>query len=203
MVLLGITITVGWLSAALCLSVAFARELGGRGLDLSTPISGILKLLNATIAFGIGQCLPLLYTALGFVSGTGPRWLALLHGLLVLAAFLLAGRIWPKIRWGMRSDEHLTRLVGEVVPVVVTAQRRAGDQGGELVERMKAALRDGRGRDALRRALQVHALVEDAGLPEHQAWTEVSRQLLHWQKMFLPVRESRARRPRRLSRHSA
>lgn len=143
--------------------------------------------------FVTGATLPGLYVLAGIVSGTPPKWLPFVTGALLLAGCLLIGRLVTRIRWGMWSDELLTDFIGEAMPVIVTAQRRAGEQGAELVEKMRVALREGQGRDALRHAVEVRALVETAALPEHAAWTKVSEQILYWEHGHLPARGSRTR----------
>ena len=62
---------------------------------------------------------------------------------------------------------------------------------------MRVALRESRGRDALRHAVEVRALAEAVALPEHAAWTKVSEQILYWERSYLPARSSRTRGLRR------
>ncbi|MER6300554.1 hypothetical protein ABT247_13420 [Kitasatospora sp. NPDC001539] len=61
------------------------------------------------------------------------------------------------------------------------------------MEKVQAAPRDGRDREALRSAIQVRASVESAGLPESQGWTKVSGQFLHRKAWLMPLCESWSR----------
>ncbi|MFJ9521872.1 hypothetical protein ACIRPK_26910 [Kitasatospora sp. NPDC101801] len=194
MVLLSIGLTAGLLVVGTCGAVAVARARGGNSRSWGPRSASLMeKIMAGIFVFVTGAMLPGLYVLAGVVSGPPPRWLPFVTAALLLAGCLLIGRLVTRIRWALWSDELLTQFIGEAMPVVVTAQRRAGDHGAKRVEKMRVALREGRGRDALRDAVEVRALVESAGLPEHAAWTEVSGQILYWQESHLPARSSRAR----------
>ncbi|MFI6112873.1 hypothetical protein [Kitasatospora sp. NPDC051164] len=186
MVLLSFAVTVGGLSAITCAAVAIARAAGGKGLGIMRSAGVVEKVVWGVLGLSLGATLPALYEYYGLLQNRSP-WMGLSHGVLVVAGFLMIGHLMTRIRWGMWSDELLTELLDKVMPVVVTAQRRAGDEGAGLVERARAALRDGRGREALRCAAEVRTLVEQAGLPEHAAWAKVSEQILYWQQSHLPA----------------
>ncbi|MFJ1757263.1 hypothetical protein [Kitasatospora sp. NPDC088134] len=194
MFLTGFAATGAVLIALACAAVAFARLTGGRNPPDPTWTPQRVILLATGTAVGIGA--PALYRALDVDTATPTWWLKTAHGVLVLGGFLVIIRLVERIRLDMWSDRTLTALLDKALPVLVTAQRRAiGDQGpgADLVSRTRLALKDGRGREALRFAAQVRELIESAGLPEHAAWSEVSRQIAHWEADLLPRNGSKAR----------
>ncbi|WP_030274364.1 hypothetical protein [Streptomyces sp. NRRL B-24484] len=184
MILLSLALTLGWLGVVACVAVAVARARGGKARGTSTA-GATEKVILFGLVFAVGAMMPACYAALGVVSGKPSIWLGLVHGVLVLTGVMLISRLMTRIRWALWSDELLTEFLTDVMPVVETAQRRAGDQGSGLIGKARAALKDGRGRDALRHAIEVRTLVENAGLPEHAAWTKVSHQILYWQEGHL------------------
>ncbi|MFD3662708.1 hypothetical protein ACFWVF_19225 [Streptomyces sp. NPDC058659] len=188
MVLLSFAVTLGGLVAVTCAAVAVARAAGGEGLPFMRSAGPIEKIIFGVTGFVLGSALPLLYQHYGLIQDRSP-WEGLGHGAVVVAGFLMIGHLMTSIRWGMWSDALLSEFLSEVMPVVATAQRRAGDEGADLVEKARAALRDGRGRDALRCVAAVRTLVEQADLPEHAAWAKVSEQILYWHQSHLSARE--------------
>ncbi len=194
-VLLSFVVTFGWLFVVVCVAVATARVVGGEGLWYSRTATAVEKIIWGFFGFTAGVMVPALYLNLGLLTAAPPMWLSLSHGAIVLAGALLIIRLMTHIRHNMWSDELLTEFMGEVLPVVVTAQRRAAGDRGEgavLVDEIRAALKAGRGRDAVRYAVRVRALVEEARLPEHAAWTKVSEQIVYWAHSHLPPRHYKA-----------
>ncbi|MFD9688431.1 hypothetical protein ACFWXO_22060 [Kitasatospora sp. NPDC059088] len=183
MVLPGLAITLGWLFVVSCVAVAVARARGGRMWEFSP--SPVEKIMWVAVVLVTGWMLPYIYANAGITRGTVSWWLGLCHAALVLVGLLTIGRLMSRVQRGMRSDALLTEFITEVMPVVVTAQRRSGTQGAPLVEAARDALREGQGRRALRDLVEVRVLVEDANLAEHAGWAKVSEQIAYWERCYL------------------
>ncbi|WP_043463886.1 hypothetical protein [Kitasatospora sp. MBT66] len=186
MILLSLALTIGGLGVLTCIAVAVARARGGT--TGSSDAGGPEKILRYGMVAFVGVCLPMLFTVLGVYSGRPPLWLGLVHGVLVVAGVMLISWLMTRIRLDMWSDELLVgpRFLPEVLPVLDAAQQRAGGTGSALMEQVRTAIGAGRGRDALRYAVEIRALVEAADLPEHAAWTKVSDRILYWEEGHLP-----------------